>query len=711
MKRINLALILTFFYCTLYGQIQIDLLTLPASPLLEYNSITASRNGSIVLKNKNILGVYTSMDFGQSWTKIDSIGFIQQYRHLKESIIMYEAPNLFYSIENNNLNKLRLDHNFIRTPFNTFNERLYIGYENNILICNEDLDVIETYNLEGVFKDNIISDIAINSSEILVLAVDTIKNERNLFSYNPNVDFLNKIYVDNAATVRFPTHLAINEENQFFYSWGRLVYTGNTSNNEINEHTNDIFDSQRYIFHDNFLYIFDNSKIYRTTISDDIVEEIELVSTFDFSNFQSYSSNGKDIIIGGSNNGYYSLSIENFGKEHIPLNLSLAKVTKFTSAKMNLQLLADNRLIQYCTKDNSWKFVSFDQSKFVTNYDVFETGEIIFLEADNPNSILGSYIKYDGNDFTQIIARNFNQNNEIHFKRSTSVGRDTILLFGGFCAENSFTSGIISNKATDWQPFSWNTCLPYDPNSVILNNHLYLFNRSYHYFDPIAPNIPHRRVLCHTLNLDELTEVTIDLSDDIPYIDASILIQNDGTLYLNPLEQTQGDHPAYISYDLGESFIALEHTTRGSLYDTVLGVILVNNELPHSRLYLLNEDNKLQPLEHNQEIGHIEKIVSTDDGSIYGANTESQVYKIDFKTSTSETFSYETFIYPNPASDYIQVSSDLEYEQYTIYDIAGKVAISGKSSENTIDISSLDAGVYFIAVDKTKMLGKICKMR
>lgn len=62
-----------------------------------------------------------------------------------------------------------------------------------------------------------------------------------------------------------------------------------------------------------------------------------------------------------------------------------------------------------------------------------------------------------------------------------------------------------------------------------------------------------------------------------------------------------------------------------------------------------------------------------------------------------------TTLYPNPADTYVTISSTRTYNQINIYDILGKKVGSYKSTtgntNSTIDISSLQSGMYIIEID------------
>jgi len=54
-------------------------------------------------------------------------------------------------------------------------------------------------------------------------------------------------------------------------------------------------------------------------------------------------------------------------------------------------------------------------------------------------------------------------------------------------------------------------------------------------------------------------------------------------------------------------------------------------------------------------------------------------------------------IYPNPMAGFLRIESELRIESVVIYDISGKTQkVESRKSENTIDISHLPAGVYFV---------------
>jgi hypothetical protein len=62
-------------------------------------------------------------------------------------------------------------------------------------------------------------------------------------------------------------------------------------------------------------------------------------------------------------------------------------------------------------------------------------------------------------------------------------------------------------------------------------------------------------------------------------------------------------------------------------------------------------------------------------------------------------------ISPNPVKDYlrIKISKNLKENQYFILDFAGRMVKNGQIS-NTLDVSNLASGSYFIVIDNTALI-------
>lgn len=69
----------------------------------------------------------------------------------------------------------------------------------------------------------------------------------------------------------------------------------------------------------------------------------------------------------------------------------------------------------------------------------------------------------------------------------------------------------------------------------------------------------------------------------------------------------------------------------------------------------------------------------------------------------------ELKIYPNPVSDFLNITTSLSFNSYEVYDVLGKVVlkVTGMKS-NQIDVSKLNKGIYFIKLDD-KFVNKFIK--
>ncbi len=83
-------------------------------------------------------------------------------------------------------------------------------------------------------------------------------------------------------------------------------------------------------------------------------------------------------------------------------------------------------------------------------------------------------------------------------------------------------------------------------------------------------------------------------------------------------------------------------------------------------------------------------------------------YVIEYSgtTSISELKSNEFSVYPNPAEDFITIECKqaLHHLTYSLTDLSGKIILQGilTNTINTIDISSLIPGIYFVDVNGSK---------
>ena len=77
--------------------------------------------------------------------------------------------------------------------------------------------------------------------------------------------------------------------------------------------------------------------------------------------------------------------------------------------------------------------------------------------------------------------------------------------------------------------------------------------------------------------------------------------------------------------------------------------------------------------------------------SIVFSDEEPIIERIEVKEQHNDYF-----IYPNPANDYISIQGIEEIYSYSIFDISGRKIINQKNTGNTINISHLRKGIYFV---------------
>lgn len=79
------------------------------------------------------------------------------------------------------------------------------------------------------------------------------------------------------------------------------------------------------------------------------------------------------------------------------------------------------------------------------------------------------------------------------------------------------------------------------------------------------------------------------------------------------------------------------------------------------------------------------------------------LYNTSAVLSTQETEKiYAVTIYPNPATDFINVKGDAQFERYDIYDLSGRMITSGNMVGNEINVKNLSAGKYILGLHSKK---------
>ncbi|MHA7843654.1 MAG: T9SS type A sorting domain-containing protein [Winogradskyella sp.] len=194
--------------------------------------------------------------------------------------------------------------------------------------------------------------------------------------------------------------------------------------------------------------------------------------------------------------------------------------------------------------------------------------------------------------------------------------------------------------------------------------------------------------------------VGLATKDDFLYFSVSI---NGGIIYkidlldpdANPIALVAGDHPLGIKIYGDILYVADQDLDLILSFDT--------NEEPVQNIEILN------PL-----IGYID---SPSDIAIYGSyfyvlENDSllriPLSDLNINLGINEFEEQKTFsIYPNPTTQYIQLTNIETQEEFIIYDVNGREVLKGVYEPNTqINVNNLESGLYYI-----KLKGKSCVHR
>jgi len=94
------------------------------------------------------------------------------------------------------------------------------------------------------------------------------------------------------------------------------------------------------------------------------------------------------------------------------------------------------------------------------------------------------------------------------------------------------------------------------------------------------------------------------------------------------------------------------------------------------------------------------KITLASDGSDTGFNNEGNLVTIVNTLNTSDIFKEKISFYPNPATDKLHIKNNgIEIKSFSIIDITGKKIYHTKNFIETIDISNLEVGFYFLRIN------------
>jgi hypothetical protein len=100
---------------------------------------------------------------------------------------------------------------------------------------------------------------------------------------------------------------------------------------------------------------------------------------------------------------------------------------------------------------------------------------------------------------------------------------------------------------------------------------------------------------------------------------------------------------------------------------------------------------------------YVRALLSTADNQVYFDNIS---LKKKATASVNDVFSSKISIYPNPANEFVQISTSETITGVEVYNLIGKKVISSsKLTNNKIDVSNLSKGVYILKVMSNDLVG------
>ena len=124
-------------------------------------------------------------------------------------------------------------------------------------------------------------------------------------------------------------------------------------------------------------------------------------------------------------------------------------------------------------------------------------------------------------------------------------------------------------------------------------------------------------------------------------------------------------------------------------------------EAPYWKEHSLEFDT----LGFNNETIYIAFVLTSDNGHKLFLDDISFVTEIPLATNELNTLTIQ--VYPNPTSDFLTVTTNLENTTKAIYSVAGVKLV--ETTEDTIDVRSLESGIYFVKTNGSNQLVRFVK--
>lgn len=105
-------------------------------------------------------------------------------------------------------------------------------------------------------------------------------------------------------------------------------------------------------------------------------------------------------------------------------------------------------------------------------------------------------------------------------------------------------------------------------------------------------------------------------------------------------------------------------------------------------------------------LGGVYGLVSNSTNLFLSQRDTNKISKISFSNLSTTNFDIENqvSIYPNPSSNYLNLKNVLKNSKITISDLNGRIIKEFTYQKTTIDIQSLEKGIYFLTINNDKTL-------
>ncbi len=141
--------------------------------------------------------------------------------------------------------------------------------------------------------------------------------------------------------------------------------------------------------------------------------------------------------------------------------------------------------------------------------------------------------------------------------------------------------------------------------------------------------------------------------------------------------------------ETNSNYFAIERSENGSFFETI-GKVKSQNAPQGSRYFYIDSPLKSRGSNATTSVFYYRLRPTDFDGSF--------TYSLLRSAFLTESASRNSFVFPNPAIDILNIKTSDKNRKMQIVDLLGRVKITENTVPQSIDISSLDTGVYFLQI-------------